>query len=112
LKFPVSSRLSTAASTTCFFCSRKNHTRWVYYADAKGSIRLITNSYGQVVESYVYDPFGRPFTMFSAGPDGNWLTDDVMTFPGSTINNRFMFTGREYDSETGLYYYRGNRGRK
>jgi len=24
----------------------------------------------------------------------------------SAVDNRFMFTGREYDSETGLYYYR------
>ncbi|MEN6307618.1 MAG: family 43 glycosylhydrolase [Anaerohalosphaeraceae bacterium] len=31
-KPPVSARLSTAASTTCFFCSRNNHTRWVYIA--------------------------------------------------------------------------------
>ena len=34
--------------------------RYYYYADALGSIRLMTDYYGMVVESYTYDAFGRP----------------------------------------------------
>jgi RHS repeat-associated protein len=41
-----------------------------------------------------------------AGADGNWLTEDAATSTSSMYGNRFMFTGREWDSMTGLYYYR------
>ena len=81
-------------------------TWYYYYADALGSIRLMTNSSGAVVESYTYDPFGRPRMMHSAGADGNWLTEDVATDIDSWHSNRYFFTGRRYDNMTGLYYYR------
>jgi len=59
-----------------------------YYAfDGLGSVASLSNSTGGIVETYSYDVFGKPDTI-------------------STVGNRFMFTGREYDSETGLYYYR------
>jgi len=82
--------------------------RYYYYADALGSIRLMTDYYGMVVESYTYDAFGRPRVMYSAGPDGDWLTEDVGTYNESQswIGNPYMFTGRRWDADTGLYYYR------
>ncbi|MFA5554648.1 MAG: RHS repeat-associated core domain-containing protein, partial [Phycisphaerae bacterium] len=42
------------------------------------------------------------------GLDGVWLTDDDTTAinPVSAYGNRIMFTAREYDNESGLYYYR------
>jgi len=42
---------------------------------------------GALVERYSYDVFGEP----------NRISD---------VNNPYMFTGREYDEETGNYYYR------
>ncbi len=63
-------------------------TTYYYHKDALGSIVQITDSSGQKTESYEYDAFG------------NLLT------PASSIGNRYYFTGRELDSETGLYYYR------
>lgn len=50
----------------------------------------------KIIESYSYDAFGKT-TIRDA--DGEILTK-------SQYGNRFMFTGREYDTETGLYYYR------
>jgi len=46
--------------------------------------------------------------MRAAGADGNWLTEDTTTYAGSDwwIGNPYMFTGRRWDAETGLYYYR------
>jgi len=79
---------------------------YYYYTDALGSIRLITNSSGVVVESYTYDVYGQPRIMTSAGTDVNWLTEDVTTGQTSAIGNSIMFTGRWWDSTTGLYYYR------
>jgi RHS repeat-associated protein len=49
-----------------------------------------------IVERYSYDAFGQPTIKDVNGT--------IRT--ASALGNRFMFTGREYDSETGNYYYR------
>jgi len=48
----------------------------------------LTNSSGNTVQVYEYDVYGRVGATDASHP------------------NRFMFTGREFDKETGLYYYR------
>ncbi len=60
---------------------------WYYHADGLGSITSITDSAQAVVNRYAYDSFGSPKS-------------------AETIRNAYAYTGREYDSETGLYYYR------
>ena len=67
-----------------------------YNRDGLGSISELTDNTGTVVENYSYDVYGK--TIIKDG-NGNILTQ-------SAIGNRFMFTGRELDSESGLYYYR------
>ncbi len=57
-----------------------------YHADGLGSIVRMTDSSRQAVLSRQYDAWGNPEAGVSA--------------PG------FAFTGREWDPETGLYYYR------
>ena len=81
---------------------------YYYYTDALGSVRLMTNASGAVVEGYTYDPYGRPRVMWSAGPDGNWLTEDTATYTIShpARGNPIMFTSRWWDYTTGLYHYR------
>ena len=59
-----------------------------YHADGLGSITSLTGGSGQLANSYVYDSFGN------------------LTASTGTIPNPFQYTGREFDSETGLYYYR------
>jgi RHS repeat-associated protein len=49
-----------------------------------------------IVERYSYDAFGKPTIRDANGT--------IRTT--SAVRNRFMFTGREYDTETGNYYYR------
>jgi RHS repeat-associated protein len=61
---------------------------YYYHYDGLGSVTEITDDTGAIVENYTYDPSGTP---------------SVTT---STINNRYRFTGREYDEESGLYHYR------
>ncbi len=51
----------------------------------------------QVVERYVYSPYGA-VTIYA--PD--WSA----TRAESAFDNTTLYTGREFDSETGLYYYR------
>jgi RHS repeat-associated protein len=74
-----------------------NSQTYYYQADALGSIVALTNSSGAVVERYKYDVYGKP-TIYNAAM--------TQTYSSSQYGNRFMFTGREYDAETGLYYYR------
>jgi RHS repeat-associated protein len=57
-----------------------------YLADHLGSIVQMTNSTGAVTLSRDYDPFGNP--LVGAATAG------------------YAFTGREWDPETNLYYYR------
>jgi RHS repeat-associated protein len=65
----------------------ETETRYYYHFDGLGSVVAISDSNSNVVEKYSYDVFGEPNTT-------------------STIDNPYYFTGRRYDTETGLYYYR------
>lgn len=69
---------------------------YYYHKDALGSVTAVTDGSGNVVEKYDYDPYGNVTIRNVA---------DIV-IPESAIGNTFMFTGREYDKETSLYYYR------
>jgi RHS repeat-associated protein len=56
----------------------------------------VRNQYNQLLEQYRYDAFGAPTIR-----DGNGTV-----LGSSAINNRFMFTGREYNATFGFYEYR------
>ena len=62
--------------------------RRYYYADGQGSIVATLNSIGNVTEKYNYSPFGIHGVDNDHG-DQPW-----------------GYTGRRYDEESGLYYYR------
>jgi RHS repeat-associated protein len=49
-----------------------------------------------LVERYTYDVFGRPTIR---DPNGSER-------PASACGNPYLFTGRAWDPETALYYYR------
>ncbi len=80
--------------------------RYYYFYDGLGSVAALSNANNAIIEAYCYDAFGRTKINTAAGPDGNWLTPDGTPAAASGYGNRFMFTGREYDSETDLYSYR------
>jgi len=62
------------------------------HRDALGSPVLLTDSSGEAVEGYDYDPFGA---CQAEDLDG-----------GGLVGNPYRFTGRRLDEETGLYYFR------
>jgi len=68
-------------------CTGQSEVKYYYHFDGLGSVVALSNVNNQVVENYTYDVFGSPSI-------------------ASSIGNPYMFTGRECDSETGLYYYR------
>ena len=56
----------------------------------------MTDESGNVTERYAYDAYGVPTIFDAAGVE---LTS-------SAEKNRFMYTGREWDEDLSLYYYR------
>jgi RHS repeat-associated protein len=61
---------------------------YYYHADGLGSIVALTDASGKVVQTYEYDSFGN--------------LKDLK----NRIKQPYSYTGREYDRETNLYYYR------
>lgn len=70
----------------------------VYQNNIQNSIYAITNSAGQLIESYSYDIYGKRTVYNGLG--------EVINNSKLSIQNYYGFTGRRYDAETGLYYFR------
>jgi RHS repeat-associated protein len=71
-------------------------TAYYFAQDHEGSVTHVFDSNGTLVEQYRYDAFGAPTIRDGSG--------NVIST--SAINNRFMFTGREYVATFGIYEYR------
>jgi RHS repeat-associated protein len=74
-----------------------------YHFDALGSVVALSqynsgNGYASIVEQYTYSAFGQ--TTVRDGGGTPWSPNK------SLYGNPYMFTGRQWDGETGLYYYR------
>lgn len=65
----------------------RNGQFYCYHADGLGSIVSITDANHNIVQSNEYDSYG-------------------MVKPSTSFRNSYTYTGREWDKETGLYYYR------
>jgi RHS repeat-associated protein len=63
-------------------------TSGFYEQDGLGSVTSLSGSAGSLADTYTYNSFG------------------VSTASAGTLGNPFQYTGRDYDSETGLRYYR------
>jgi RHS repeat-associated protein len=67
-------------------------SQYFYHGDHLGSAQLVTDSEGKVYEHLEYTPYGELWVDRSTAATGNSPTP-------------FRFTGKEFDPETGLYYY-------
>ncbi|MEF2174967.1 MAG: RHS repeat-associated core domain-containing protein, partial [Candidatus Absconditabacteria bacterium] len=74
----------------------------IYYFQRNhlGSVVGLTDSSGNLVIEYDYDEFGATFVKV-----GNLIVP-IENYGGNDYNNSRLFTGREYDKESGLYYLR------
>ena len=70
---------------------------YYYHQDRQYSSRGLTNGRGGIVESYSYTPYGKRIT--DSNSQANMLKQ-------SQYGQSIGFTGRYFDSETGLYYFR------
>lgn len=75
---------------------KKGNEVYYYHTNHLGSTMAITKKDGGVQERVEYDVYGMP-SFFDV--DGEAIAE-------STIDNTILFTGREYDAETGYYYFR------
>ena len=66
----------------------RSSTTSYYQADGLGSLTSLSNTSGALANTYTYDSFGN------------------LTASTGSLTNSFRYTGREFDTETGLYYYR------
>ncbi len=66
----------------------KGATTLFYHQDGLGSVTDLTDSVGATAKSYSYDAYGN-----------------ILDSPGA-VDQPYTYTGREFDAETGLYYYR------
>jgi RHS repeat-associated protein len=66
-----------------------------YHQNTLWSVHALTDATGTVVERYTYDAYG---TITVLDPSFLPLTSSPLAY--------FTFTGREWDSESGLYHYR------
>ncbi|MGH7164355.1 MAG: LamG-like jellyroll fold domain-containing protein, partial [Nitrospiraceae bacterium] len=59
-----------------------------YHQDGLGTVTELTDGTGTVAQSYAYDAWGNPIETTG------------------TVEQPYTYTGREFDAETGLYFYR------
>jgi len=67
-----------------------------YHTNALGSVSAVTSSAGAVVERYKYDAYGQV----------TFLSPTFTPLTSSAVMNNILFTGRYFDTEANLYYYR------
>lgn len=75
-----------------------------YHQNALWSVAAITDNAANVVERYAYDSYGC--VMITDRGDSIPIPLNAWDTPHSAIGNPYLFTGRQLDEETGLYYYR------
>jgi RHS repeat-associated protein len=66
----------------------RSSTTSYYEADGLGSVTSLSNPAGALAQTYTFDSFGK------------------QTASSGSLTNPFQYTGRELDSETGLYFLR------
>jgi RHS repeat-associated protein len=66
----------------------RSGTTSYYQQDGVGSVTSLSSSTGSLANTYIYDSFGN-----------------ITTSTGTMISP-FQYTGRDFDPETGLRYYR------
>lgn len=77
-------------------CLPANHPVSHYHRNQQYSITALTNGSGTITERYAYTAYGTPTITDANGTELSLSAD----------NNRYTYTGREWDSQLSLYHYR------
>jgi RHS repeat-associated protein len=88
--FGSTKALHGEVATTSPATTTHNHSTQQY------SINSITTSTGAIAKRYAYSAYGEPTILDGSGT----------VIASSAINNRYGYTGREWDATVGLYHFR------
>jgi len=77
-------------------CRDANGTKYYYHFDRLGNVVGVTDSNGSVVSLYTMESFGNVLEMTNGGDFSNERSSDVQPY---------HLTTKEYDADTGLYYF-------
>lgn len=75
---------------------KKADAIYYYHTNHLRSTSVVTNASHAVVEQVDYDAYGQP----------TFIDDKGEKQAQSVISNNILFSGREFDAETGMYHYR------
>jgi len=81
-------RYAQGAGIDAPLAEARGRTSGFYEQDGLGSVTSLSGSIGGLADTYTYNSFG------------------ILTASTGSTGNQFQYTGRDYDSETGLRYYR------
>ena len=84
----VIARFTQSLGVDSPFLMESGGQSYFYLTDALGSVVQLTDASGATVQTYTYGTFGS-----------------ILSQTGS-LPNPYTFTGREFDAESGLYYFR------
>ena len=82
-----------------------------YHRNQQYSVVALSTASGQLVEEYVYEPYGKfqiidPNATPPYNPFVPYDPDAPVFLSTSAYGNRMTYTGREYDKESDLFYFR------
>lgn len=86
-----------------------NAERHFYHQNTQFSVHGLTTEGGTVDVGYLYDPYGNHYLFTDGNSNGSVDfdgTDTVANAGTSSTGNIYTFTGRRFDSESGLHYFR------
>lgn len=75
---------------------KRGENVYYYHTNHLGSTSVLSDIEGEIIETIFYGVYGEPFLYDN---NGNIISN-------SSIDNSNLFSGREYDSGIGLYYFR------
>ena len=79
--------------------------QFYYLHNTQYSVHAIIDTSGSIIEVYKnYQPYGAVDVYTGDGGDSDWWDGDETT--GSLSSNYYLFTGRRYDPEADLMFYR------
>ncbi|MBL8792802.1 MAG: hypothetical protein JNM56_02755 [Planctomycetia bacterium] len=82
--------------------------RLFYHQNSLFSVFALTDNVAAIKEGYLYEAYGQ-HTVYLPGANGvvNFGGDDVLVVDGASgLANPFVFTGRRFDAESELHYFR------
>jgi RHS repeat-associated protein len=82
-------------------------TSSIYYTyDGLGSVRSITDTTGNLQETYDYDAYGTLIGLAKRNPVSGLLESSNLSSTIPDLQSEYLFTGEQWDADLGMYFLR------